>query len=749
MPRDIIPLTNFSAGELSGRLFGRVDLSRYFNGAALLRNFITMVEGGVTRRSGTIFAAEVRDSSKRTRIYRFEFSTVQAYILEFSNLYLRFFKNHGQVEVAGTPYEIVTPWSEVMLPDLKFTQSADVLYVCHPQVRPKQLNRLGDSNWTITDYDFQDGPYLEVNETDTTLTISGTSGSVSVTASSATGINSDTGFQATDVGRLIRWKDGAGNWTWLGITAFTDTLHVTATIRGANASATTATKQWRLGAWSDTTGWPFCAQFAENRLCFGGCTNQPANVWGSRSGNFTSHAPSDPNGTVASDHAFNIFVGDNRVNAIRWMDSGKELLVGTQGAEFSLSGGSNAMSPTNIMPKRQTTVGSHSRVGPQRVSHSLLFLNRVGRRVLEMVYDFGLDGYKAPDVSVLAKHLGTGGFVAMDFAQEPNSTLWLARADGLLVGLTFEKEQEVIAWHGHPIGGDGIVEDVAVIPDPTGSYNELWLIVRRTIDGVSKRYVEYMDAIFDDNDMLLENAVFIDSTLKYNGLSPNGLTITGSNVLHGEIICVADAAQFSTEDVGKQIRQYTGVGRARITAFTNDTEVTAVVDTPFDDLTLDIGTWGIGVKVIGGLGHLEGKDVAILGDGSVHPIRTVTDASINLDRFILKASVGLAYTSKIVTMPLESKQAVISGKIKRIVRSMIRFMATLGGKYGPSGSPNLEKLIYRTSNNPMGKATPLFTGQKEVNYPSGWERDVQAEIEINDPLPMTLLMLQHDTSITN
>ena len=95
MPRQTVAYTNFTAGQLSPRLDGRTDLSKYYNGAKQLTNFTIQPHGGATRRPGTRFIHEVKSSSAAVRLIPFEFSTVQTYVMEFGNQYIRFYKDKG------------------------------------------------------------------------------------------------------------------------------------------------------------------------------------------------------------------------------------------------------------------------------------------------------------------------------------------------------------------------------------------------------------------------------------------------------------------------------------------------------------------------------------------------------------------------------------------------------------------------------------------------------------------------------
>lgn len=744
MPRVDLQLTNFTSGELSPRLLGRTDLTRYFNGAGLIRNFIVHPHGGLTRRPGTYFCAEVKDSNKFTRVIPFEFSTVEAYILELGNLYVRFYANQGQIQSAGVPYEVVGPWTEAQLVDLKFTQSADIIYVCHPDVRPKQINRFSDTNWTITNYAFQDGPYLAMN-TDAAKTLAS-----SVTAIGASGTLTAAGhtpFAATDVGRLVRLRVGS-NWGWGEITSFVSTTVVNWIVRGT-IGGTGADPDWRLGAWSDTTGWPACAGFYEERLCFGYTDNRPSNVWGSTSGDFTNHAPSAADGTVRDDDALDFQIADDKVNAIRWISGGRDLLVGTQGAEYLITGGPNSpLTPTNLQVKRQTTYGSYDAALPARLGSSVMFIQRAGRKVRELAFNFEVDGYRAPDLTILSEHISSSGFVDMDYQQEPDSILWHVRADGFLVGMTFEKEQEVVAWHGHDIGGTfgsgpAVVESIAVIPDPTDSYNELWMVVARTINGATKRYIEFMTGEFNSQNGLV-SAHFVDSGLNGDGRVATTLLLSDSTVGVGRTF-TAGVASFVIGDIGRQI--WANNGRAVITGFTSSTVVTCEIILAFDDVSYTADEWGLASKTFGGLGHLEGQTVAVLRDGAVHPNVVVTGGQVTLNAFTLRAVIGLPYTSRLETLPVEPRQGeTIQAKTKRIVKSTIRFHESLGAKYGSlNEADKLEVIPFRSGGDPMDSPPPLFTGDKEISVPMGWDNRGEMLLIQDQPLPMTVLMIVHDT----
>ena len=158
-----------------------------------------------------------------------------------------------------------------------------------------KLQRYGHTSWSLVQVAWQDGPWLEENETTTTLTFSAATGlGVTVTASAITGINDGEGFKATDVGRLIRLTDGTLNWGWAIITAWTSTTVVTVDVR-RTVVVTTAETKWRLGSWSATTGYPICGTFYEQRLFAANTTEQPQTFWAAQTADFENMAPDSPN----------------------------------------------------------------------------------------------------------------------------------------------------------------------------------------------------------------------------------------------------------------------------------------------------------------------------------------------------------------------------------------------------------------------------------------------------------------------
>ena len=535
MPRTTLALTSFVSGEFSAKMDGRSDFDKYSSGTKTLENFLIHPQGAATRRVGTQFIAEVKDSTKKTRLIPFEFSTTQTYILEFGDQYIRFYKDKGQILSGGSAYEISTPYLEAELFDIKFAQSADVMYIVHPNHETNKLSRTGHTSWTLNEVVFTDGPYLAPNTTAITLTPSATSGSgITITAST-------NAFVSTDVNRLVSFSNG-----YARITAFNSATNVTADVED-DFDNTTATTDWKLGAFSDTTGHPSCVSFFEQRLVFAGTISEPQTLYFSKAGDYENMTA----GTNADD-AMVYTIASNQVNAIRYMKAVRTLVVGTTGGEFTVSadGTDAAVTPTNVTIKRQSSFGA-ANVDAIPAGNAILFLQKAKRKIRELQYNFDSDGYQAADLTILNDTVTKSGINEMVFQQEPDSIIWCVRDDGVLAGLTYQRSENVVAWHRHIFGGsfgsgNAVCETAATISG-TLTEDELWVIVKRTIDGATKRYVEcFSDFDFDETDAT--DFKFLDSHLSYSGASTT--TLSGLSHLEGQTVSIlADGSVHANKTV--------------------------------------------------------------------------------------------------------------------------------------------------------------------------------------------------------
>ena len=845
MARVAVELTNFTGGELSPRLDGRTDLTKYSSGCSTLENLVVYPHGSAARRPGSTFLAEVADSDNKTRLIPFEFSTTQTYMLEFSNLKMRVYKDSGAVlegdktisgitqanpavvtatshgysngdevvitgvvgmtevngkrflvadkttntfelqdkdgvdinsssfttytsgGVSNKVFEIATPYTTAQLFDIKFAQSADVMYITHPEHEVEKLSRTGHTAWTLTDVDFTGGPFMDANITTTTLNPgSHTVGTgVALVASAVTGINSGSGFLSTDVGRLVNFRDGYGK-----ITGVTDTTNATITIIKDLGSAT-ASADWSLGAFSDTTGHPSCVTFFEQRLVFAGTTNQPQTIFFSKSGDY-ENMDANIGGTIADDDAIIYTIASNQVNAIRFMTATRTLILGTAGGEFTVSGGGtdSAVTPTNILIKKQSNHGS-ANVDAIAVGNATLFLQRAKRKIRELAYNFDVDGYIAPDMTILAEHITEGGLTQIAYQQEPNQIVYGVRGDGELVGLTYQREQQVTAWHRHIFGGRFGVATITV-SDYANIVNGTKLTLTKS-DGTTVDFTSTTGTAgtnefkteTNNNTTATNLKTAINAHANFTA-TVNSAVVTITETSHGATgyltiksfdstrltatsegkAVVESAAVIPTDDTEYQVyviikRTVNNITR-RYVEFLNVFDFDETDNSSFNFLDSELSYSGSAVSTLSGLDHLEGQVVSILADGATHPNRTVSSGSITLDRSAKSVKVGLAYTSLLQTMRLNagSQNGTSQGKTKRIYDITVRMFETIGVEVGPDLN-NMERIPFRSSADLMDEGIPPFTGDKEVEFRGNYETDGFIFVRQTQPLPFTILSL--------
>ena len=819
MARVAVQLTNFTGGELSPRLDGRNDLAKYASGCATLENLIVYPHGSAARRSGTNFVAQVADSDNKSRLIPFEFSTTQTYMLEFSNLKIRVFKDNGSVlesnktitaitkanpgvitsnshgyltgdeilitsivgmtelnnknflvvkidantfsltdkdgvainttnfttySSAGTMnrvFEITTPYLTAELFDIKFAQSADVMYITHPSHQASKLSRTGHTSWSLDEVDFIKGPFLDPNITTTTLTPSSAStGSRNITASATTGINSGSGFLATDVGRQIHFNSG-----YATITSITSTTVVVATVTIAFANANAITN-WFLGAFSDTTGHPSCVTFFEQRLIFAATLNNPQTVYFSKSGDY-ENMDANLGGTIADDDAIIYTIASNQVNAIRFLASTRTLVIGTAGGEFAVSGGgdNNAVTPTNIMIKKQSNHGA-ANIDAISVGNATLFLQRARRKIRELAYNFDVDGYVAPDMTILAEHITEGGLTQLAYQQEPNQIIYGTREDGELIGLTYQREQQVTAWHRHVFGGRFGIATITV-SDYANIANKTKLTLTKS-DGTTVDF-DSTTGTAGTNEFKTQTNNNTTATNLKNAINAHAnftatvssAVVTVTETLHEAtgylIIRSFDKTRLTATSEGKAVvesvaviptddkeyqtwvivkRTINGITR-RYVEYLNELDFDETDNSSFNFLDSALSYSGTPITNISGLQHLEGQVVSILADGATHPNKTVTDGAVTLDRASKNVKIGLAFTSLLQTMRLDagSQDGTSQGKTKRIYDITVRMYESIGIEVGPDLS-QMERIPFRSSADLMDEGIPPFTGDKEVEF---------------------------------
>jgi hypothetical protein len=575
--------TNFTAGELSPRVHSRVDIAKYNNGLRTGENLQFLVQGGARRRPGSRFVAETKDSSKRARLIEFVFNREQAYILEFGDLYMRVFKDGAAV---GAPYEIATPYTEAQLDDISYVQGADTMFLAHPDVPVQRLQRFGDASWRLLPAPFSVEPFDELGITPAlVLTLSAAtvgagrnfgatgaflasdvgrdivsgSGLATITAFadannvtaqiksefSGTSIASGAwsieyspqttltisaaepvgtavtatlgadGWRSADVGKYLKVNGGL-----VKLTGFTSATIMSGIIQQVLTSTTAAiANSWTLNAsvWNATDKYPRAVTLYEQRLQLGGSPGYPQTLWGTRIGDVLNVELG-----TKDDDAYAYELSTSQIAPIQHLAQTSRLMVFTNYNEMSVRGGvEKPISPTTIQKKDESTAGSN-RVRPVKVGNELIFVQRAGRKVRACGYRYDIDGFDSPDRTAFSEHITESGIVDMCFQQEPEAQLYCVRADGQIANCTYDTEQEVIAW-GRWIT-DGLFESAASIP--TASSEQTWVIVNRTINGATKRYIEYFS-----HDLKTDCAITAES-------GPGTDTWAGIDHLEGETVQV-------------------------------------------------------------------------------------------------------------------------------------------------------------------------------------------------------------------
>ncbi len=688
MPVSSVNKYSFVGGEYAPLLYGRSDLERYPTSVRLMENFFPYAYGGFSKRPGTEFIAEVKDSSKAVRLIPFSFSVTQAYVIEVGDQYMRFYMDGGQIYSGGSPYEIATPYLEADIPDLKFTQSADTLIITHPDYAVRRVTRTGHTAWTISEPSFGSGIGAPTNvnalsslsdRADCRFAVAAVTeaGEESVLSDSVRGKHPDSGHEEEYV-------------TWTAVSG-ANHYHVY-----ERAGTSTNGGLWGFIGWSKGTRFnmeydipftmdvqhppiledrnpfdgtgnrPGCCCFFDQRLLFARTDLNIQTVYGSQIG-----LPFNFNWRIYAQEsdAFEFTVDSQMMNEIRWLAPMNELLVGTAGAVFRMSPGAGnstltPVSPPSVRPQMYTGV---AHLAPILAGNRLLFLDSTKSKIIEISENQDTASYDDTEVSLYAAHLFDGYEVrAWAYQRAPHSIVWAARNDGTLLGMTYYKTEKVYGWHRHTLGG--YVEDAVSLPSDGGP-NDVYLLVRRTVDGSTVRYVERLSTggIYDGDpaEGALEDARYLDCALTYTG-SP--------------------------------------------------------------------------ATVISGLDHLEGEEVVALADGFVVKGKTVSGGEIELDTAASVVHVGLPYTARLQTLDIDYEsptQGTTLDKKRRIASVYVCLRDTNYLKIGPTFDRLIE-IGFRTDELP-GEPTRLFTGEKEIILDAGLERQSRVCFEHGEPVPVTVL----------
>ena len=735
-----------------------------------------------------------------------------------------------RVYTLASPYAVEDLFTPEGTSALSITQSGDVLYIGCEGYAPRTLTRSGNTSWAFAEYAPTDGPFQREPDTKVDFTLSGTTGSVTVTASSpiftdgvglllrlqpinitttqwetgksitATNIRKSSGkfYEAVnsattgavrpiheegqdyDGNTGVLWKFLHPGYVVLKITAVTSTTVVTADVIGPGVapaellSATTCV--YRIGAWGTSMGaaYPYKVCFWRDRLFWAGGQN----VYGSVAGDYASHAP-DTMGEILADNALNLTLAVGNVDKVRWLRPGNALIAGTAGAEIAIRENITTapLGPENVKFDLQSAEGSME-LEPVLVEDAVLFARVGGRRIMELRFDIQADAWVPRDMSVLYPEITRSGIIDMEYQKEPDDIIWCVLGDGRLIGLTYDREQNIYGWHQHPIGGTNAkVEAVQTIAGPDGDVDDVWVVVSRTIQGdiayelateagdeiltegddqlvteadvdLTRRSVEYFAQSLEDGDDI-QGAVYLDSALEFNPIIAADLflgagydvvgslnvtaTVTSSLEIAteadefllteaGDYLVVNDPV-FEATDVGREIvqRYYDETNglwrssRALITSFISQDEVLVRIIAAFEDNDVPLNTWRMTATTLRGMYHLEGETVSALADGAEVTGLVVTDGAVTLTTPASRVVVGLPYTSTLATQRIEAGASIGTAQSK--TKRVHKLALRLYNSLGGKIGPsatNLDQIVYRTGNDFMDEVPPTLTGDTDV-----------------------------------
>lgn len=722
---------NFTSGELSPLLYGRVEFDKYVSGARRLENVLVHPHGPVSRRAGSRFVCEVKDSTKKTYVIPFEFSTEQAYVIEFGHLYMRFMKDGGRIEQpAGTPVEAAHVYTEAQLPQVKYIQSADTMYLFHVAVAPQKLVRTSHTVWTVKAVRFLPGATFEDGfKPAATLTL----GAVTGTGVSAT--TSVAAWLAGDVGRMVTAGDGRAI-----ITAYTSTTVVTVDVVDDFAGTEHTSGNWNL------LGSPATAVVMTEARPRHARTSMTLTAAGWRS-------------TVDVGRYVHVNKGVIRITQVTSTTVALgEILVPLENNNSSPGGSwsieSNAWSAARGYPRSGAFHEQRLAVAGSLMQPQTLW------------------GSASADIENYGG--GTNDDSAFEFklaANDVNPILWLLPARVLLLG-TPSGEFRVAGGNDNPITPTNIdvksettrgshatirpvrIAHAAIFADRAGtSLYELLFSYERDSYVANDLLIlaEHLTRDHPLTEIAFQRkphstiwAVRSDGTLLACTYQRDHNVVAWSRQVTGpdgrdtgipsdgfyESITVSPHWAGDRDVAWTVTRRTLPAGSKRYVEYFDDR------DGYYGKLGVDCGISysGAAATTFTGLGHLEGATVTILGGGAVYPNKVVSGGAVTIaGSAVTRAEIGLPFTSWVETMrPEVPLQGTSQGRTKRWSEINVRLDRSLGCHI------NNQEIPFRSSTAPMDAPPPLFTGDKRItNF--GQDPDATIVIRQGQPLPFTVV----------
>lgn len=506
-----------------------------------------------------------------------------------------------------------------------------------------------------------------------------------------------------------------------------------------------STDVFALSAWGERFGYPAEVEFFGGRLVFASTADQPQTVWMSKIGNYIDFGKTIPS---VDDDAITATINARQVNRVKDLVPLAELILMTTGGEWKTTGGQDdVLTPTTVGFKPQSYHGS-AELSALVIGNTALFVQNRGYVVRDIGYSFEADGYQGNDLTVFASHLTEGKpIVEWEYQQIPYSTVWAVRSDGVLLALTYMRDQSVVGWT--PMEIDGFVESVTVIPE--GGEDAVYVVVRRTVGGADKRYIERLATRLVTD---VREGKFLDSHLTYDGRNKTAttMTATGTNWSVGQAVTLtASAPTFAAGDLddvivlGYAAQQN---ARLRITTFTSATQVTAQVVTPIPTALRGAATtdWGFARDTLSGLAHLNGRTVGVLADGFVQDDRVVTAGSITLDSPGVLVTVGLRYVSDLETLEINVPGGATTRMQNKLIKRLGIIVQDTRGVFAGPSFDKLEEWEPRTSES-MVLPPDVQNGCLQVWITGSWAERGRVCIRQADPLPAAILGVIPDTSM--
>ena len=591
-----ISKSNFTGGQWSEEMRGRFDLPQYDSALETMQNFVTLPQGGAKVRSGSRIVAPAKSHTETTVLLDFEFNSEQTYILEFGQQYVRFYTQNARIvtnsvsvtavadsggglvrvtapghglsngescritgvlgcveangdravqdvsgdsfSLTGTTfvntytsggtcvkvYELGTPYQAADLYELKSGGEGDTLYLFHPLYPTQKLVRTSATTFTLDPVDWTIIPFQDTNVTATTLQPQGTAVGSTILLNSSAAV-----FSANSVNSYYRVANGV-----VKVTVYINSTAVNAVIKKATVNA--ATTDWAEGVWGVDEGYPIDGEFYENRLVIVGSPLQPLGLWGSK------YAPEYENfdrGTALASDSWAYDLRARRASIARWIVGDDLLFVGTSGREFKVSGSENsAITPTSISARPQSSHGALD-IEPVVTTAGVVFAQRTGTKLRVIRFDLNQDKYTAPDTTLLAKDILSPGVVQLSYEAEPHELIYATLADGTYRTLTLLADQNVQAWAKHNTSGS--ILSIKTIR--TSGVDQTWQVARRTLGGVQRQYIEYLDP-----------TIALDAAIVGTFAPPGVTTVSGGlDYLEGQAVTVlVDGAVSPSQTVTNQ-----------------------------------------------------------------------------------------------------------------------------------------------------------------------------------------------------